>query len=253
MDREALKEQYRSSANLSARITLHRECSTNPYGLQRWIFDRLALAPGQRVLEIACGTGSLWSENRDRIPSSLRLVLSDFSPGMVETTRLNVPGIAAYAACALPDLPFGDGLFDLVIANHMLYHVSERTRGLREIRRVLHQGGMLFAATNGREHLREIKALMSDFGIEGGDISASFTLENGEEQLREVFGEVRRDDYPDTLRVTDPELLLDYVASISPDVDSLRQEMRAVVAARVAAEGAFHVVKSTGAFTVAKA
>jgi len=47
--------------------------------------------------------------------------------------------------------------------------------------------------------------------------------------------------------------LLDYVASISPGVEALRQEMRAVVAARVAAEGAFHVVKSTGAFTVAKA
>lgn len=253
MDREAIKEQYRSSANLAARIALHRECSTNPYGLQRWIFDRLALAPGQRVLEIACGTGSLWSENRDRIPSGLRLILSDISPGMVETTRLAVPGVAAYIAAALPDLPFCDGLFDLVIANHMLYHVSDRQRGLREIRRVLRQGGTLFSATNGREHLREIKALMSDFGIEGGNISASFTLENGEEQLREVFGEVRRDDYPDALRVTDPELIVRYVASISPRVDALRHEMGAAVAARVAADGAFHVVKSTGAFTVAKA
>lgn len=253
MDREAIKEQYRSSANLAARIALHRECSTNPYGLQRWIFDRLAPAPGQRVLEIACGTGSLWSENRDRIPSGLRLILSDISLGMVETTRLAVPGVAAYISAALPDLPFGDGLFDLVIANHMLYHVSDRQRGLREIRRVLRHGGTLFAATNGREHLREIKALMSDFGIEGGDVSASFTLENGEEQLRQVFGEVRRDDYPDALRVTDPELLLRYVASISPRADAPRQEMRAAVAARVAAEGAFHVVKSTGAFTAAKA
>ena len=253
MDREAVKEQYRSSANLAARIALHRECSTNPYAMQRWIFDRLALAPGRRVLEIACGTGSLWSENRDRIPSGLRLILSDFSPGMVETTRVAVPGLASYVACALPDLPFGDGLFDLVIANHMLYHVSDRQRGLREIHRLLRHGGTLFAATNGREHRREIKALMSDFGIEGGDVSASFTLENGVEQLRQVFGDVRRDDHPDALRVTDPELLVRYVASISPRVDALRQEMRAVVAARVAADGAFHVVKSTGAFTAAKA
>src|ERR1041385_831427 len=121
MDREALKEQYRSSANLAARIALHRECSTNPYGLQRWIFDRLALAPGQRVLEIACGTGSLWLENRDRIPRDGRLVLAGSSPGMVETTRLSVPYAAAYVACALPGLPFGDERFDLVIANHMLY------------------------------------------------------------------------------------------------------------------------------------
>lgn len=253
MDREAIKKQYRSSANLAARIALHRECSTNAQGLQRWIFDRLALAPRQRVLEIACGTGSLWSENRDRIPRDLRLILSDISPGMVETTRLAVPGAAAYVASALPDLPFGDDVFDLVVANHMLYHVGERERGLREIRRVLRQGGTLFAATNGREHLREIKALMNDFGIEGGDVSASFTLENGEEQLRQVFGVVRREDYPDALRVTDPELLVRYVASISPKVEPVRQEIRAAVAARIAVDGAFHVVKSTGAFTAPKA
>ena len=253
MDRKAVEEQYRSSANLAARIALHQECSTNPYELQRWIFDRLSLAPGQRVLEIACGTGRLWVENRDRIPRGLRLILSDLSPGMVETTRLAVPAPAAYVACALPDLPFGDDFFDLVIANHMLYHVDERQRGLREIRRVLRPSGVLFAATNGREHLREIKTLMSDFGIEGGDISASFTLENGEEQLREVFGEVRRDDHPDALRVTDPELLLSYIASISPKVEAHREEMRAAVAARIAADGAFHVVKSTGAFTAPKA
>ncbi|HEY2322320.1 MAG TPA: class I SAM-dependent methyltransferase [Thermoanaerobaculia bacterium] len=252
MDRKAIEEQYGSSANLAARIALHRECSTNPYGLQRWFFDRLAITPGQRVLEIACGTGSLWSENRDRIPRDVRLILSDISPGMVETTRLAVPA-AGYAACALPDLPFGDDFFDLVIANHMLYHVEERQRGLREIRRVLRRGGMLFAATNGRDHLREIKTLMSDFGIEGGDISASFTLENGQEQLRQVFGEVRRDDYPDALRVTDPELLLRYVASISPRVEAVRKEMEATVVARIAADGAFHVVKSTGAFTAPKA
>ncbi|HEV8436351.1 MAG TPA: class I SAM-dependent methyltransferase [Thermoanaerobaculia bacterium] len=253
MDREAIEEQYRSSANLAARIALHRECSTNPYGLQRWIFDRLALATGQRVLEIACGTGSLWSENGDRIPRGLRLMVSDISPGMVETTRLTVPGAAAYVACALPDLPFGDDLFDLVIANHMLYHVNERQRGLREIRRVLRHGGILFAATNGRDHLCQIKELMSDFGIEGGDVSASFTLENGEEQLRHVFGEVRREDYPDALEVTDPELLLRYIASISPRVEARREEMRAAVAARIAADGAFHVVKSTGAFAAPKA
>jgi SAM-dependent methyltransferase len=245
MDRKAIEDQYRSSANLAARIALHRQCSTNPYGLQRWIFDRLALAPGQRVLEIACGTGSLWSENRDRIPRGLGLVLSDISPGMVATTRLATSGAAALLTCALPDLPFGDGLFDLVVANHMLYHVVERQRGLREIRRVLRPGGTLFAATNGREHLREIKALMSDFGIEGGDVSASFTLENGEEQLRQVFGDVRRDDYPDALLVTDPDLLLRYIASISPKVEALQPEMRAAVAARIAVDGAVHVVQST--------
>ena len=63
MDSRAIALQYGTSANLAARIALHQRCSTNPYGLQRWVFDRLGLTPGQRVLEVACGTGSLWREN----------------------------------------------------------------------------------------------------------------------------------------------------------------------------------------------
>ena len=62
----SLAAQYATSANLAARIALHQRCSTNTYGLQRWIFDRLDLREGERVLEIACGTGSLWRENADR-------------------------------------------------------------------------------------------------------------------------------------------------------------------------------------------
>src|ERR1041385_4877716 len=116
MDRQSLARQYASSANLSARIALHERCSTNRYGLQRWIFDRLDLAAGQRVLEAGCGTGSLWIENRDRIPHPLSVTLTDSSISMLDTARRNA-GNATFTACALPDLPFASGAFDRVIAN----------------------------------------------------------------------------------------------------------------------------------------
>jgi ubiquinone/menaquinone biosynthesis C-methylase UbiE len=251
MSHEPLAVQYGTSANLAARIALHQRCSTNAYGLQRWVFDRLQLAGGRRVLEIACGTGSLWRENAERLPARLDLVLSDLSLSMIETTRVTVPP-ACFVACALPELPFADGSFDLVIANHMLYHVDDRQRGLGEIRRVLRRGGTLFASTNGAEHLLEIKQLMREFAIEGGDISSSFTLENAEEQLRPVFGSVERDDYLDSLRITDADLLLGYVASMNARaaevVAERRQEMQRTIEERIAREGAFEVRKSTGAF-----
>jgi len=255
MDRQSLAIQYGTSANLAARIALHQRCSTNAYGLQRWVFDRLQLAPGQRVLEIACGTGSLWRENLDRIPEGLSLVLSDFAISMIETTR-GVVVSARFVNCALPSLPFADESFDLVIANHMLYHVAERQKGLGEIRRVLRGGGTFFASTNGIDHLREIKDLMVSFGIEGSDVSSSFTLENGLEQLAPVFGDVQRDDYVDSLRVTDPEMLLGYVASMNARaaevVGAREEEMRAVIEQRIARDGAFHVMKATGAFIARK-
>lgn len=237
-----LATQYGTSANLAARIALHQQCSTNPYGLQRWVLDRLQLADGQRVLEIACGTGSLWRENADRIPA-VDLVLTDLSLAMIETTRRVVPR-ARFASCALPELPFASGSFDVVIANHMLYHVADRQRGLEEIRRVLRSDGVLYATTNGVEHLREIRELMRDFGLDDGShVSAPFTLENGLDQLRAVFANVSRTDYEDSLRVTDPELLVAYIASIG----GVRDGMREAIAGRMR-EGVFEVRKATGIF-----
>jgi len=245
MDRQSLAAQYATSANLAARIALHERCSTNRYGWQRWVFDRLGLQPGMRVLEIGAGTGSLWSENADRLPTGVEIVLSDFSIAMLKTAK-------GHVAFALPDVPFADRSFDAVIANHMLYHVEDRQRGLAGIRRVLRDGGTLFAATNGAQHLREIKELMSDFGIAMGDVSSSFTLENGDGQLRGVFPHVEREDYPDSFRIADPELLLGYIASVGPEaaevVGARREEIRAAIEKRMAADGAFHVVKSTGLF-----
>ena len=251
MDRQWLARQYASSTNLAARIALHERCSTNSYGLQRWIFDRLQLAAGQRLLEAGCGTGSFWIENRDRMPGRLSIVLTDSSIGMVETARREA-GLARLAACALPELSFASGVFDVVVANHVLYHVRDRERALIEIRRVLDRRGFLFAATNGAGHLREIKELMREFEIEGGDVSAEFTLENGEAQLRRVFGDVQLMEYPDSLRIDDAGLLLGYIASLSErareTVAARDRAMRAAIEARIARDGAFYVSKSTGAF-----
>jgi SAM-dependent methyltransferase len=239
-----LSSQYATSTNLAARIALHQRCSTNTYGFQRWVFDRLTLRPGERVLEIACGTGSLWRENAGRLPAS-RMVLSDFAMAMLQTTAQVVPD-ARFVNCALPDLPFADGRFDVVIANHMLYHVADRERALQEIRRVLRDGGTLFATTNGIDHLHELKALMLRFGIEASDISAGFTLENGEAQLRRVFSDVRCEEYLDSLHITDPALVLGYLASMSARsaeiVTARREEILAAM------ELPFDVRKSSGLF-----
>lgn len=246
----SLADQYATSSNLDARIALHQHCSTNEYGFQRWVFDRLQLQGGERVLEIGCGSGSLWRENGDRYPGGVTLVLSDFSMAMIGSTRAAMD--AEFVNCALPELPFAGESFDCVIANHMLYHVRDRHRALDEIRRVLRPDGELYAATNGADHLRELKDLLREFDIDGGDLSASFTLENGAAQLNAVFGTVDRDDYPDSLRVTDAQLLLDYINSLTSraawTVRYRGAELRARIDERIASEGAFTIRKSTGLF-----
>jgi ubiquinone/menaquinone biosynthesis C-methylase UbiE len=153
---EQLREQYATDANLQARIAIHARFSTNP-GWSRWLFEREAPPPGGRVLELGCGAATtLWGANLERIDPSWRLTLTDFSPGMIEAARAALGDRAEYVVADAAKLPFADEPFDVVLANHMLYHVADRPRAFAEIRRVLVSGGALRAATNGDGHMQEL-------------------------------------------------------------------------------------------------
>src|SRR5689334_22369017 len=80
-------EQYRTPGNLQARIDFHVRFRTNPEDWQLWVFDRLRLPPAARILEIGCGAGTLWLENRSRIPAGWEVTLSDLSAGMLAQAR----------------------------------------------------------------------------------------------------------------------------------------------------------------------
>jgi ubiquinone/menaquinone biosynthesis C-methylase UbiE len=140
-EREELQEQYRTNTNLRARIDLHERFSTSAVSYPRWVFDGYAFGDEADVLELGCGDGNIWRENLDRIPDGWRLILSDLSPGMVEAARGAIGDRAEYVVADVQELPFADGSFDGVIANHMLFHVEDRASALAEIARVLRPAG----------------------------------------------------------------------------------------------------------------
>lgn len=148
-EREQLQEQYRTNANLRARIDLHERFSTSPLSYPRWVFDGYAFGEEADVLEVGCGDGNIWRENLGRLPAGWRLTLTDFSPGMVEAARAALGDSAEYAVADVQELPFADASFDGVIANHMLFHVEDLPRALGEVARVLRSGGLFCATTIG--------------------------------------------------------------------------------------------------------
>lgn len=236
-------------------MALHQRFSVNPKPLRQWLFDRLRDAPADaRVLEVGCGPGTLWVENRERVPPGWQLHLTDFSPGMASEAKAALAQAGITAEVSVADacqLPFADGSADLVLAYGMLYHVADRPRALAELRRVLADGGQLHAWTVGADHLRELDALVQRLapGLDTGATGASrFGLENGAGQLAAQFRHVRRDDYPDGLWVTEVGPLVDYVGSWGdPDagaLDRLRAEVREIIAR----QGGFRVTKSSGVF-----
>ncbi|MCI0477281.1 MAG: class I SAM-dependent methyltransferase [Anaerolineales bacterium] len=251
-DPNYVKEQYRASDNLSARAALHERFRTAPRRWFDWYFDHLDLPRDARVLEIGCGTGALWRENRARVPATWQLTLTDFSCGMIETTR--AIGIAAdFAQNDAQAIPFRDASFDAVIANHMLYHVPDLPRALAEFRRVLNPGGKLFAATNGTDHMRELDELVAQF-LGGQQLQRQLTFhrDNGRAILASHFPNARWVDYPDTLVVTETEPLVAYAMSgfIGKQIIGSEREnaLREFAAERIARDGAFRITKSTGLF-----
>ena len=64
-ERDAVRSQYRTIDKLTQRISIHEKYSTNKTGFGPWIASHYEFPKGDRVLELGCGTGSMW---RDRKP-----------------------------------------------------------------------------------------------------------------------------------------------------------------------------------------
>lgn len=250
---EAIRAQYKDGTNLSARVRLHARFSTNHYGIFRWIFDRVAVAPDARILELGTGTALFWTQNADRIPPGWRAELSDFSTGMIAEARTRLAAVAHHFDFLQADaqaLPFSSGRFDAVIANHMLYHVRDIPRALGEIRRVLAPGGRCYAATLGRGNMREFDEVVRRFtGLPLSAASSRFGLENGYELMRAAFPSVECKRYEDSLVITESQPLIDYLNSTGRHRRTSPVHMAALRAhldSELAAHGAIRVSKDAG-------
>src|SRR5215469_3584276 len=84
------ESQYSSSKKYEARIYLSRKFKTNPKSKYEWIFEYFPKKENLNILELGCGTGLFWLANRKNIVKSWSIILSDYSDGMLETTRNNL-------------------------------------------------------------------------------------------------------------------------------------------------------------------
>ncbi|MCU0511703.1 MAG: class I SAM-dependent methyltransferase [Anaerolineae bacterium] len=255
------EQQYKTAANLAARIRLHELFSTSTYDVHRQAFDLLLATTGTQgqVLEVGAGRGDLWAKNAERLPPGWRVTLTDFSAGMLDDARALLGAAAARFAWQTADvqaLPFDDHTFDTVIANFMLYHVPDRPQAIRELRRVLKPGGTLHALSLGHEHMRDLydalEPLDAPLAAVFKHASAAFRLQNGTEQLAAAFGDVQMIRFEGDLKVTELVPLLDYLRSTvrygAQEQDALLAPLAAHFADRLAADGHIFIRKETGIF-----
>ena len=109
------------------------------------VADAAQVQPGQRVLDVACGTGILAREIASRIGSVGRVVGIDPSPGMVAVAKRLAPGVEWREGVA-ESLPFPDQSFEAVVSQFGLMFFTDRRQALREMLRVLAPAGRLAVA-----------------------------------------------------------------------------------------------------------
>jgi demethylmenaquinone methyltransferase/2-methoxy-6-polyprenyl-1,4-benzoquinol methylase len=115
---------------------------------ERWrerAADRAELGPGDRALDVCCGTGDLAFELARRVGPNGSVVGCDFSEPMLDIARdkaLATPWVRFEWADAL-QLPYDDATFDAVTVGFGVRNLANLERGLSELSRVLRPGGRL--------------------------------------------------------------------------------------------------------------
>jgi demethylmenaquinone methyltransferase/2-methoxy-6-polyprenyl-1,4-benzoquinol methylase len=113
---------------------------------KRYYVATAQVKPGDRVLDLAGGTGDIAALLKERVGAEGSVVLGDINAGMLSVgrDRLTNRGLVLgldYVQCNAEALPFPDNSFDLVTIAFGLRNVTDKDAGLREMYRVLKVGG----------------------------------------------------------------------------------------------------------------
>lgn len=136
---------------------------------------------GQRVLDVACGTGVLARAASERVGAAGRVVGLDPNPGMLRVAEELAPG-AEWREGVAESLPFPDESFDRVLSQFGLMFFQDRPQAVREMRRVLAPGGRLVIAVwdsldNNPAYARSVALLEQTAGRRAADaLRAPFVL-----------------------------------------------------------------------------
>jgi ubiquinone/menaquinone biosynthesis C-methylase UbiE len=208
-----------------------------PAFFARWaerLVDSASIQPGERILDVACGTGIVARTAAPRAGSTGSVVAIDINGEMLATARkASTDGdlTIAWQTGDAADIPFGDGSFDIVFCQQALQFFPSPSDALSEMNRVL--------APNGRVALNVLRplernpvyrvladALERHAGAAAGTMMRSPFPSWDIEQLRDLVSDAKFQDIHirhiiEQVRFPSPEEFLRREASSSPLAASL--------------------------------
>jgi ubiquinone/menaquinone biosynthesis C-methylase UbiE len=117
----------------------------------RMIVEMAKIKPGNRVLDVGCGSGNLTLTAKKYVGPSGSAYGIDAAPEMIEIARKKAERSrmeATFQVGLIEEIPYSDASFDVVISRLVIHHLPQevRRRGFAEIFRVLRPGGVVFLA-----------------------------------------------------------------------------------------------------------
>lgn len=128
-----------------------------PYILGPWapgLVERAALQPGERVLDVACGTGVVARHAAQKVGTSGHVTGLDLNPGMLAVARSLPPPPGAsiiWVECSAVAMQLADATFDVVLCQQGLQFFPDKPAALREMHRVLVPGGRVVLSVWSKE------------------------------------------------------------------------------------------------------
>jgi len=262
---------YATDEPLAARIRTHELYTQPKIDFAPWVLDHVPWQGSELVLDVGCGSGFYVEPTHARLTAGGRLIGADLSLGILRDLagQPYADRVTLVNADAM-GLPLPDACCDVLLANHMLYHVPQLERALAEFRRVLRPGGYLVAATNSRDSMealiREMAAACQALGypweIPPSAARTRFTLENGAALIEPFFPQVEQDTFESALIFPAAVPAVAYVHSTrhvyAPQLpqglnwEALMAQVERQVQAVVAAQGEYRVPKTTGVFVATR-
>lgn len=216
---EAVRQQYATDKSLRIRQDIHIKYTVPKIDYVDWVLGSLDWRGDEVVLDVGSGAGNYYQPLIDKQPGVVYTGL-DFSSGMLEKH----PAKAKVLQADAQKIPCADKSFDVIMANHMLYHVPDVQATIKEFKRLLKPNGILIVATNSDQSMPELQVLMrrailllsrsSSAHVQPPRPASNlFSLESGTRKLCKHFYAVVRHDLPSKLIFPDIDPIMQYLES----------------------------------------
>lgn len=216
---EPVRRHYATDEHLRIRHETHEKYTFPRRDFVEWVTDTITWRGDEHVLDAGCGPGLYYSHLRERVPDGTYTGF-DLMQHMMDRH----PAPDRLSMADVGHIPFASNTFDVVMANHMLYHVPDVETAVLELKRVLKPGGLFLSATNSTQTMPELQVLMRRAIVlltrHGAATvrapalpSDAFALENGTRILARHFFAVVRHDLPSELKFPSVEPAMAYLES----------------------------------------